>query len=154
MMPLWRIYFCCYIIGWHHWLDGRESEWTPGVGEGQEGLARCDSWGRKESETTERLIWSDLIGFQFEIFPQKKKRKENFPQWSSHRFIFQLEIILFCCDPTPYILCFSSILRYRGLRENILTIRVSWGGKKIFSEKDISPTDWGPWTTEVYFSQF
>ena len=47
--------------GWHHWLDGRESGWTPGVGDGQGGLACCDSWGRKESDTTEWLIWSDLI---------------------------------------------------------------------------------------------
>ena len=46
---------------WHHLLDGCESEWTPGVGDGQGGLACCDSWGRKESDTTERLIWSDLI---------------------------------------------------------------------------------------------
>ena len=29
------------MVGWHHWLDGRESEWTPGVGDGQEGLACC-----------------------------------------------------------------------------------------------------------------
>ena len=49
------------MAGWHQWLDGRESEWTPGVGDGQGGLACCDSWGRKESDTTERLIWSDLI---------------------------------------------------------------------------------------------
>ena len=40
-------------------LCGRESEWTPGVGDGQGGLACCDAWGRKESDTTERLIWSD-----------------------------------------------------------------------------------------------
>ena len=46
--------------GWHHWLDGRESEWTPGVGGGQGGLECCNSWGHKESDTTERLIWSDL----------------------------------------------------------------------------------------------
>ena len=43
--------------GWHHWLDGRESEWTPGVGDGQGGLACCVSWGRKESDTTEWLNW-------------------------------------------------------------------------------------------------
>ena len=49
------------MAGWHHWLNGRESEWTLGVGDGQGGLACCDSWGRKESDTTERLIWSDLI---------------------------------------------------------------------------------------------
>ena len=45
--------------GWHHWLDGRESEWTLGVGDGQGGLACCDSWGRKESDTTERLNWTE-----------------------------------------------------------------------------------------------
>ena len=49
------------MAGWHHWLDGRESWWTPGVGDGQGGLVCCDSWGRKESDTTEWLIWSDLI---------------------------------------------------------------------------------------------
>ena len=48
------------MAGWHHWLDGCDSGWTPGVGDGQEGLGCCNSWGRKESDTTERLIWSDL----------------------------------------------------------------------------------------------
>ena len=47
------------MAGWHHWLDGRESQWTPGVGDGQGGLACCNSWGCKESDMTERLIWSD-----------------------------------------------------------------------------------------------
>ena len=42
------------MTGWHHQLDARESEWTPGVGDGQGGLAYCDSLGRKESDTTER----------------------------------------------------------------------------------------------------
>ena len=49
------------MAGWHHWLHGHESEWTPGVGDGQGGLTCCDSWRRKESDTTEGLIWSDLI---------------------------------------------------------------------------------------------
>ena len=43
------------IAGWHHRLDGHESERTPGVGDGQEGLVCCDSLGRKESDTTEQL---------------------------------------------------------------------------------------------------
>ena len=43
--------------GWHHGLDGCESEWTLGVGDGQGGLAYCDWWGRKELETTEPLNW-------------------------------------------------------------------------------------------------
>jgi len=48
------------MAGWHHWLDGRESEWTPGVGDGQGGLMCCDSWGCKESDTTEQLNWTEL----------------------------------------------------------------------------------------------
>jgi len=48
------------MAGWHRWLDGHESQWTPGVGDVQGGLACCDSWGRKGSDMTERLIWSDL----------------------------------------------------------------------------------------------
>ena len=43
------------MAGWHHWHDGRESEWTLGVGDGQGGLAFCGSWGHKESDTTEQL---------------------------------------------------------------------------------------------------
>ena len=35
------------MAGWHHGLDGRESEWTLGVGDGQGGLACCNSWGLK-----------------------------------------------------------------------------------------------------------
>ena len=49
------------MAGWHHQLDGLESQWTPGVGDGQGGLACCNSWGCKESDMTERLIWFDLI---------------------------------------------------------------------------------------------
>ena len=47
------------MIGWHHQLNGHICEWSPGVGDGQGGLACCDSWGRKELDMTERLIWSD-----------------------------------------------------------------------------------------------
>ena len=43
------------MAGWHHRLDGLEFESTLGVGDGQGGLACCDSWGRKESDTTEQL---------------------------------------------------------------------------------------------------
>ena len=53
------------MAGWHHWLDGHESEWTPGVGDGDGGLVCCDSWGRKESDTTERLNWTELIVLLF-----------------------------------------------------------------------------------------
>ena len=49
------------MAGWHYGLYGRESEWTPGDGDGQGGLACCDSWGHKELGTTERLDWTELI---------------------------------------------------------------------------------------------
>ena len=47
------------MAGWHHWLDGHESEWTLGVGDRQGGLVCCDSWGCKELDTIERLNWID-----------------------------------------------------------------------------------------------
>ena len=49
-----------WLAGWHHWLDGRESELTPGDGNGQGGLACYDSWGHKESDTIEWLNWTEL----------------------------------------------------------------------------------------------
>ena len=45
------------MVGWHHWLDGCESEWTLGDGDRQGSLVCCDSWGRTESDTTEWLNW-------------------------------------------------------------------------------------------------
>ena len=56
--------------GWQRmrWLDGITDnghgfEWTPGAGDGQRGLACCDSWGRKESDMTEWLNWTEFISF-------------------------------------------------------------------------------------------
>ena len=54
------------MAGQHHLLDGHEFEWTPGVGDGQGGLACCSSWGRKESDTTEWLNWSELNVYRME----------------------------------------------------------------------------------------
>ena len=47
------------MAGWHHWLNGRETEWTPGLGDEQGGLACCSPGGHKESDTTERLNWTE-----------------------------------------------------------------------------------------------
>ena len=43
------------MVGWHPRLNGHGFGWTLGVGDGQGGLVRCGSWGRKESDTTEQL---------------------------------------------------------------------------------------------------
>ena len=49
------------IVGWQQWLSGREFEKTQRVGDGQGVLACCGSWGHKESDMTEQLIWTELI---------------------------------------------------------------------------------------------
>ena len=56
------------MAGQHHRLDGREFEWTPGVGDGQGGLACYNSWGRKESDTTEQLNWTELNWTESQFF--------------------------------------------------------------------------------------
>ena len=48
------------MAGWHHRLNGHGFGWTPGVGDGQGGLACCGSWGRKELDMTEWLNLTEL----------------------------------------------------------------------------------------------
>ena len=74
------------MAGWHHWLYGHESEWTPGVGDGQGGLVCCDSWGRKESDTTEWLNWTELMSTCVFFFPLTISRsKDNHKEYFSGR---------------------------------------------------------------------
>ena len=93
------------MAAWHHWLDGHESEWTPGVGDGQGGLACCDSWGRKESDTTEGLNWTELLElllnpdihiphYLFHIFPicLRVTSALSFPNLVS-RFVFLFRLL-------------------------------------------------------------
>ena len=47
------------MVGWHHQLDGHEFKQSPGVGDGQGSLACCSPWGHKESDTIERLNWTE-----------------------------------------------------------------------------------------------
>ena len=53
------------MVWWHHRLNGHGFGWTPGVGDGQGGLACCCSWGRKESDLTEQLNWTFMKIFLF-----------------------------------------------------------------------------------------
>ena len=48
------------MVGWHHRLNGHGLRWTPGVGDGREGLVCCSSWVCKELDTTEQLNWTEL----------------------------------------------------------------------------------------------
>ena len=43
------------MVGWHHRLNGHKFEQALRVGDGQGSLACCSPWGRRESDTTERM---------------------------------------------------------------------------------------------------
>ena len=85
------------MAGWHHRLDGRESEWTPGLGDGQGGLACCNSWGRKESDTTERLNWTELnftynvvYRWLWRIINELSLFMNNCQYWATRTFLLYL----------------------------------------------------------------
>ena len=58
------------MVGWHHQLYGHEFEHAPGVDDGQGGLACCSPWGCKESDTTERLNWTELVIVNHKLISQ------------------------------------------------------------------------------------
>ena len=48
------------MAGWHHWLDVHGFGWTPGVGDGQRGLACCSSWGHRVGHNwATELNWTE-----------------------------------------------------------------------------------------------
>ena len=87
------------MAGWHHRLDGREFEWTPGVGDGQGGMACCNSWGHKEFDTTERLNWSELYdcGNVFFVYKAPVKILANIGCLMNGSYYFYLDNITFLC---------------------------------------------------------
>ena len=75
------------MAGWHHRLNGHEFGYTPGVGDGQGGLACCDSWGRKESDTTEQLNWTEII---LKGYRRKFRRWESvLKEWDTNNMHFR-----------------------------------------------------------------
>ena len=66
------------MVEWHHRLDGHEFEQAAGVENGQGGLACCSPWGRKESDTTEGLNWTELILELPSDFPYFLQFKSDF----------------------------------------------------------------------------
>ena len=77
------------MAGWHHWLDGRESEWTPGVGDGQGGLACYNSWGHKESQRIRHdweteLNWTEWpSGFPYFLQFKSEFCNKEFMIWAT-----------------------------------------------------------------------
>ena len=75
------------MAGWHYRLNAHEFGWTPGVGDGQGGLACCGSWGRKELDTTKRLNWTEHI-VNTQVMLNKwmlltTSRPDQDPQWQT-----------------------------------------------------------------------
>ena len=75
------------MVGWHHRLDGHELEQALGIGDGQGSLALCHSWGRKESDTTERLSRSDA--WKFVSFGQ------HLPMFPTHLLVATIILSVF-----------------------------------------------------------
>ena len=54
------------MVGWHHWLNENEFEKALRVGDRQGSLECCSPWGRKESDTTKQLNWTELLSYKKE----------------------------------------------------------------------------------------
>jgi len=65
------------MVGWHHRLNGHEFEQTPGVGDGQGGLACCSPWIHKELDTTAHLNYEILLFLFLKGFPDSSVRTES-----------------------------------------------------------------------------
>ena len=65
------------MAGWHHRLNGREFEWIPADGDGQGGLACCDSWGHKESDMPEQLYWTEEPEIKLPTSVGSSKKQES-----------------------------------------------------------------------------
>ena len=74
--------------GWHHWHNGHGFEQALGVGDGQGGLACCSPWGRKVSDMTERLNWTEaFIPVKWKLtfkMNANLKHKWNKYKWKLH----------------------------------------------------------------------
>ena len=84
------------MAGWHHGLDGHEFGWTLGVGDGQGGLAYCDSWRRKESDTTKRVNWTESCMWTYGH--SYSWTHTHFPSSSEMAFIYRILSFLTCQD--------------------------------------------------------
>ena len=82
------------MVEWHHRLNWHEFEQGLGVGDGWGGLVCCGSWGRKESDTTEQLNWTELrqhIKKQRYYFANKGSPSQSYGFCSSHVWMWYLD---------------------------------------------------------------
>ena len=88
--------------GWDGWMASPTRwTWVWGAGDGQGGLACCDSWGRKESDTTERLNWTEPNG----VLALLKKYPWIFMQhaiWAWHLLSYSRNLSCYCLCLSTY----------------------------------------------------
>ena len=83
-------------FGWHHWFNGHEFEWTPRGSDRQGGLACCSSRGRKESDMTEQLNWTEFcLGLSYTSWP-------TFVGCGSSNLVFRALMALFWSGTLTY----------------------------------------------------
>ena len=92
------------MASWHHLLYGSEFVWTPGVDDGQGGLASCNSWGHKESDTIERLNWTEIQSYE-----------------DSALCVFFLKVILFFPFTFKFLINFKLFLDMVWHKDDILS---------------------------------
>ena len=83
------------MVGWHHRLNGHEFGWTPGVGDGQGGLACSDSWSRKESDMPE-LNWIRESSKKHYVGRQKVEIGTHTQQGRNKEYISQNDVRTNC----------------------------------------------------------
>ena len=139
------------MAGWHHWLDGREFEWTPGVGNGQRGLACCNSWGRKESDMTEWLNWTELNAYLATCYKEPtccnrpwcwerfkaggEEDNRGWAGWMLQSTGFQSQTLLLC---SKYCVVLRSDMSYWTARTNVYTSKPEIHEAKLKRIKSIS----------------
>ena len=110
------------MVGWHHRLDGHGFGWTPGVGDGQGGLVCCSPWGRKESDTTERLNWTELNKNCHAKIRGAKQRQCGIPTI----FWFSLKISKILPKALIFLVCFPPFSSHPLLQSIYFHVSLEW----------------------------
>ena len=115
------------MVGWHHQLDGRESEQALGVGDGQGSLASCSPWDCKELDTTEQLNWTEESRSKASHHKKKKFNyddgcKLDLPGWSFHN-TYNIESL--CGIPETNMMLYASYISIKRVLTKNIGVR-SW----------------------------
>ena len=91
------------MVEWHQWLIGHEFGWTPGVGDGQEGLACCSPWGCKESDTTELLNGREMWNNNHILWIKNSIIYFGSDMWFA--YIFPRSVVCLCISLIVFLCC-------------------------------------------------